>query len=804
MFFHHLKLSFRNLLRRWLISGINILGLGFGISCTIVIFLFVQHELSYNQYHEHSGRIYRIVNKYSIRDEGLNYSPYQPDELSEGIKQDLPFVEKATSFRRTSIWVSDGNRKFRLDVGFVNPDFLEIFTHVPLAGNLENALEKPQTVVLCRREADRIFPGMAGNYEDMIGQTLEFPQQPPNQFMVTAVIADPPENSSIRFTALTHFDNRESYPRSNDAFGANSVYILLKEGTDQAAAEQAVRSLIGKYQGKTLESLAEYMSLKEGEYSFTWELQPLKDIYLDSAHIRFSYERRGNAQVLYFLSLIAAFILFIACFNYIMLTIGHSMDRMKELAVMKIVGARRIDIVRLFWAESFLMSVIALFLGIFLAEQLLPLFNRFAQKTLTFTLYRNWSSYLFLFMMILLIVFSTSSYIARFLFRQNNPLSVLRKENPLIRRNRFSRVFIFLQYFISVGLLVCTLVIVRQLYYLKNKDVGFDRENIVVLNVDFPLSKIQALKTRLLDNPAVEKVSMSDRNFVSGSSAFTLKTGSGEIVRTRILRVDEDYVATLGLELREGKNFREMAPEDTVPVVLVNETLVKTFGLEEPVGALLFFDPINRHVQITGVVKDFHYDSLKDPVEPLILAPFPFNAIWTVFVRVHPVQKQAALEHIQKAWKEVVPEFPYEYAFLDDMLDGQYVNEDRWATVTATSAAIALFLTALGLLGLTGLLVSRRIKEIGVRKVNGADTVQILYLLNTDFLKWVLIATLAAIPASWYIMHRWLENFEARISLSWIYFALAGLAAILIALITVTLRSWTYASKNPADTLRYE
>jgi len=582
------------------------------------------------------------------------------------------------------------------------------------------------------------------------------------------------------------------------------VYIRLQEGTDPVAAEQSVRSLIGKYMGKTLQSLAEYMSLKEGEYSFTWELQPLKDIYLDSAHIRYSYERKGNAQVLYFLSLIAAFILFIACFNYIMLTIGHSIDRMKELAIMKIVGARRMDIVRLFWVESFLMSVMALLLGIVLAEQLLPLFNRFAQKTLTFTLYQNWSSYVFLFLLILLIIFSTSSYIARFLFRHNDPLSVLRKENPLSRGNRFARVFIFLQYFISVGLLVCTLVIVRQLHYLKNQDVGFDRENIVVLNVDFPMSKIHALKTRLLDNPVVEEVSMSDRNFVSGSSASTLKTKNGEMIRTRILRVDEDYVATLGLELLEGRNFRETQPGDTVPVVLVNETLVRTFGLEEPLGELLYFDPIGRYVQITGVVRDFHYDSLKDPVDPLILVPFPFNAIWTVFVRIQPENRQAALEHIQKAWEEVVPEFPYEYAFLDDMLDGQYVNEDRWATVTATSATIALFLTAMGLLGLTGLLVSRRIKEIGIRKVNGADTLQILFLLNTDFQKWVLVATLAAFPASWYIMHRWLENFEARISLSWIYFALAGLAAILIALVTVTLRSWKFASKNPVETLRYE
>ncbi len=804
MFRHHLKLSVRNLSRQWLISGINILGLGFGMACTIIIYLFIQNELGYDRYHKNADRIYRMLDKYSVRDEGIEYSPFFPDEMSEGLKQDIPAIEYATSFRRTQVWVSYDNRKYRLNLGFVNPDFLRMFSLFPIAGDLENALVKPQGIILCRTEADHIFSSLAGRYGEMIGQVLTLPEEPPNQYMVTAIIEDIPEQSSMQYTALTHFINCQVYPRSNDVFGANSLYYQLREGADPEETIAEIRTLIDKYLGKTLSQVTEYYSLKEGDYTFTWVAQPLKKVYLGSTMVPYSYEKRGNPQVIYFLALIAGFILFIACFNYIMLTIGHSMERMKEMAVMKIVGAQRGNIIRLFWSESSLMVLLALFLGIVLAEQLLPLFNRLSEKSISFTLYQDWSSYAFLFLVMLLIVFTTSSYIATFLFRHNKPLAILRQETSLGRRYGFARLFIILQYFISVGLLVCTMVIIKQLHLLRNQDVGFNRENLVVLDVDFPLSRIQTLKNKLLESPAIEGVTMSDRKFVSGSSGSQLKNKQGELIYTRILRIDEDYVKTLGLEIVQGSNIRKSLPEDTVPVVLVNQTLVRSFGLEEPVGDQIYFSPTQKYVRIAGVVKDFHFDSMKEPLVPLIMESFPYNSIWAVFVRINPMNRQEALEHIRSSWEEVVPEFPYDYSFLDDILNSQYVNEDRWAKVTGLSSLIALFLTALGLLGLTGLLVSRRIKEIGIRKVNGARIGQILLLLNTDFQKWVLAAILIAIPASWYLMHRWLQNFENRIDLSWIYFAAAGLVAMAIALLTVTLRSYGYARKNPVDTLRYE
>jgi putative ABC transport system permease protein len=507
---------------------------------------------------------------------------------------------------------------------------------------------------------------------------------------------------------------------------------------------------------------------------------------------------------LYMISLIALVILFIACFNYIMLTISHSMERMKEMAVMKILGAQRKNIIRQFWSESFLLVLLAMFLGIVLAEQLLPLFNKIAGKNLNFTLYQDWSSYLFLFVVLMAIVFITSFYITTFLFVHTNPLSILRRETVISHRYGFSRLFILIQYLISVTLLVCTTVITKQLNHLRTLDVGFNRNNLVEIDVDFRKAKVDLLKTRLLENPLIEQVTTSDRTFISGSSSELFKNKKGEFIDTRILRIDKDYVKSLGLKIIDGDNVQDALPGDTILKVLVNETLVKAYRMDEPVGDFIFFDPINRYVQIVGVVKDFHYDSMKDPIMPLIMETFPYNSIWAMFVRINPENRTAALDHIRKSWEAVLPEFPYDYTFMDDLLNGQYVNEERWAKITGISALLAILLTALGLLGLTGLLVSKRTKEIGIRKVNGARVWQILVLINADFMRWVLAAIVMAIPVGWYIMTRWLRNFENRTDLSWWYFAFAGLAAILIAAATVSWRSWRYARKNPVETLKYE
>jgi len=352
--------------------------------------------------------------------------------------------------------------------------------------------------------------------------------------------------------------------------------------------------------------------------------------------------------------------------------------------------------------------------------------------------------------------------------------------------------------------MICSGVIVKQLHYMVDQDVGFEKEDVVVLPVDFPLQKVMTLKDKLLQQSHIQDVSMSDRDFVSGSSSTGEKNAQGEIVTIRFLRIDHDYLETFGLTLLDGRNFTANEPIEDNLNVIVNETFARQYNLDSPVGEIITLKSFDEKVTIIGVVKDFHFDSMHDEIQSVMLIVFPFNSIWSVFVKIDNTDIQAALKQIESAWNEVVPEYTYDYHFLSDMLEDQYNNEDRWSKITAYAAGIAIFLSCLGLLGISGLLVARRVKEVGIRKANGASVGKVLLLLNGDILKWVLVSFVFACPIAWFIMNRWLQDFASRTSISWWIYAIAGLAALLIALLTITWQTYRAASRNPVTALRYE
>jgi putative ABC transport system permease protein len=335
--------------------------------------------------------------------------------------------------------------------------------------------------------------------------------------------------------------------------------------------------------------------------------------------------------------------------------------------------------------------------------------------------------------------------------------------------------------------------------------VGFENENTAVIHVDFDLQKIRTLKAKILESPQVSSVTMSDRSFDSGSSSQGIKNKKGELTTVRFLRIDSDYVQTLGLELIAGRNFFDNeAVVDSIPNVIVNETLIKELEIEDPIGERIVMDTDGLAVNIIGVVRDFHYDSMHDEIQALMMHSFSYNSIWYLFVKAEEGQMAGVLEHCEKMWKEVVPEFSWDYTFMSEILEGQYKDEDRWSRVIAYAAGIAILLSCLGLMGISGLLVARRFKEVGIRKANGSSIGKIIVLLNTDLLKWVLLAYVLACPAAWFIMQRWLQDFAYRTEISWWIFVLAGLAAILISVLTITLQIYRVARQNPVNALRYE
>jgi len=784
---------------------INLFGLSFSIAIVIIIFLYVSGELSFNRFHENGDRIYRMYSSVDAVDRGTIYSPYQPGTMAAGLQENIPGVEATCRLKLTRAFIGPEEDLFQEYVGFVDSTFFDLFTYQIIAGNQETPLQRPKSVVLTESVARKIFQDSLVHLDDLIGKSIKFPERPPfNQYTVTAIIADPPKNTSFYWDVLVPYIHAGPYARSNDFGGDTYIYVMLDENNKQENLEKTAQSLIEEFHGEGIKQYVQMGFLKEGEHNFSYHFMPYKDLYLGTEDIRGSYEARGSKSSLFILSSIAALILLIACFNYVMISIGTALNRVGDFGMMNVVGARRWQILAQFVVESFLLTLISLFLGIILAEQLLPLFNRLADDDLIFSLYSRGSNFLFLFAILLFIVVSTSVYIGFYLLRRSNPLRFLRKEMLSVRRNGVARISVVLQFFIAIALLISGGVILKQLHYLVNTNVGFEKENTAVIHVDFEMEKIRTLKEQFLGSPHVLGVSMSDRNFDSGSSSQGIKNKMGEITTVRFLRTDPDYIKTLGLELIAGRNFYANEEDDSIPKVIVNETLVRELGIEDPIGERVVLDTDGTVVDIIGVVKDFHFDSMHDEIQAVMLHTFSYNSIWYLFVKAEEEQMAAVLEHCEKVWKEVVPEFSWDYTFMEEILEGQYQDEDRWSRVIAYAAAIAILLSCLGLMGISGLLVARRFKEVGIRKANGASIKKIIVLLNSELLKWVLLAYVLACPVAWLVMKRWLQDFAYRTEISWWIFVLAGMAAILISILTITLQIYRVARQNPVNALRYE
>lgn len=803
----YFKYAFRNLLKHRGHTLINLFGLSFSIAIVIIIYLYVIREMNCNRFQEKRHRIYQMYSSWLGADSEVHYSAHQGADMAGGLMESIPGIEATCRFKTTQAFVGSDEDLFQENIGFVDSSFFDMFTYRVIAGDREDPLREIKSLVLTETLARKLFPDRLLNLEDLIGRTVKFPEAPPgNLYTVTAVIADPPDNSSFNWSALVRYENSDRYSRSSDFGGDSFTYIMLDERNDRASLERNAQALVEPFYGEAIRQFIQQGNVKEGEHNFRFHFIPLTDTYLHMNFIgNFSYVERGNLKALYILSGIGILILLIACFNYIMISVGTAMNRIDDFGMMQVAGGRRWQILAQFIVESFLLTLVSLFLGIVLAEQLLPLFNGLADEDLKFGLYSHGVNYLFLFVILAFIVGVTSLYVGSYLLRRSKPVTMLRREMLSMRRNGVARLSVILQFFIAITLMISGGIIMKQLNFMVNRDVGFDRDNILVLNVDFDEQRISTLKDLILQSPDVKSVTMGDRNFNSGSLSQSLQNKEGEMITLRFLRVDPDYLKTLDIELLEGRNLEEAdAHADSIPRVLVNETLVRELGLDEAVGERLDLGEDGSSVDIVGVVKDFHFDSMHDKIEPLMLHNIHFNRLWYLFVKPRDGRIQEVVQHCEKSWNEVVPELTWEYTFLTDILDGQYKTEDRWSRIVAYASGIAILLSCLGLMGISGLLVARRFKEVGIRKAHGSTIGDIVVLLNIDILKWVALAYLVASPAAWLIMHRWLQDFAYRTSLSWWIFVLAGLVTFLISVLTITLQIYRVARQNPVRALRYE
>ena len=800
----YFRYAFRNLVKQQGRTLINLIGLSLSMALVIIIYLYTTGELSYNNFHENKDRIYRMYSGVDILGEDRYYSPYQPSEMADALQENVPGIERTCLLKTSRVFLGLEDELFHEHVGFVDSTFFDMFTYEFLAGDRATPLDHPKSVILTESVARKIFKDNQLSLNDIIGETLGFPENPShNQYTITAIIADPPENTSFTWSVLVPYSNARVYPRSNDFMGDSYLYVMLDENNNADQLEATAQILVDEFMTENLQMMAELGYISPDEHNFQYYFMSVSDLYLHSTDFKGSYERVGNMNAIYILCSIAILILLIACFNYVMISIGTALNRIGDFGLMNVAGARRWQIMAQFVVESFLLTLISMLLGIILAEQLLPLFNKLANEELRFTLYASGVNFFFLLGIMMFIVLSTSAYIGIYLLRRSSPIRFLRKEMLSVRRNGVARVSVVLQFFIAIVLLISGGIILKQLNYMTKREVGFDRQDMVVIHVDFAMSKVNALKEKILESPHVKGVTMSDRSFVSGGSSQSLRNKKGEATSIRFLRVDHDYIGTLSLELIEGRNFLEGENADTIPNVVVNETMVRSLGLEDPIGERVVLGSDGTAVNIIGVVRDFHYDSMKDEIEALMMHTFDYNSIWYLFVKADE-NMAAVLEHCEKVWMEVVPEFNWEYTFMDENLEMQYKDEDRWSRIIAYASIIAILLSCLGLMGISGLLVARRFKEVGIRKANGATIGKVVALLNKDLLKWVALAYVMACPTAWFVARRWLQDFAYQTSISWWIFALAGLATLLISVLTITLQIYRVARQNPVIALRYE
>lgn len=802
MYKSYFKIGWRNLIRNKSYAFINLIGLAIGLACCLLISIYIQHELSFDNYHKNLGRIYRVVHFYGDEQTPVNYAPAASEfqvwgnaPVGPALEKDFPEIEKVVQFSgRNSALLANGALQFQEDdVFFVDATVFDVFSWKMLAGDPNRALIEPNTMVLTESTARKYF----GNV-NAVGQMVRVDNA--EEFMVTGVIEDVPANSHFSFDVLLSMSSFKAMrPEIFDWWGYVDfyTYFLLPESHDL----RHFKSKIPEFVQRNVEQ----------EQHYAMDVEPLKDVYLHSEAKR-QPGTRGSLATIYIFAGIAAFILLIACFNFINLATARSLERAKEIGVRKVAGAGQFGLLQQFLIESILIAFAAALIAIALAGVVLPAFNELSGRTF------QWKSYEVLRLVALL---SPVSLVVG-LFAGFYPALVLSNFNPALVLKGFTKshargaglrkVLVVFQFALSVILIAGTAVVFSQLKFMQERDLGFSREQMLVLdfNWDTEVQKnIESIKNELRAVPSVSSVS-AQRAVPGGhfpQAGTKIIDANGEMLHKalNLYEVDFDFIGNYELEMAAGRAYSRDFPEDSLHSLVVNEAAAKLYGYaspEEIIGAK--FSQWGKEGTVVGVVKDFNYESLHKGIEPLALRLEPQWSISNIAIKLNSANINQSIREIESVWKTLVPHRPLLYSFQDQSFDLQYQSDNKFARVFSAFSGLAIFIACLGLIGLVAYTTEKRTKEIGIRKVLGASVLNISFLVSKDFIKLVVIAILMAIPFTWYMMDRWLEGFEYRISLNWGVFVATGVVAVMIALLTVSYQSIKASVANPIDSLRTE
>jgi len=802
MFKNYFKTALRNLKKNKAFSFINIFGLAIGLTSFMLIAVFVLNELSYDKYPARAKNMYRVILSVTGNGDIAAY-PMVDVAVGEGMKRAFPEIEATTRVSGAQDFVKYDDKQFKeKQLAYADSNFLQLFS-IPLTeGDINTALVQPKSIVISKAFAKKYF----GN-EDALGKSLSVGT---NQalYKVTGLFDEVPENSHFHFDAFLSLSSRHLTHQTWSNIGFYT-YLLLNKNADPHQLEKKFPQLVAEHVVPEIQhdmgvSLAE---AQKSINTFVFSLQPLTDIHLYS-HTKYELEPNGDIQYVYIFSALAFFILLLACVNFTNLSTARAVKRAREVGIRKVLGSLKKQLIIQFLTESVVLTFLSMIIAFGLLFLLLPYFNELADRQIPFSFFISYQSILAMISLIIITGIVAGIYPSFFLSSFNTIKVLKGSSSKGSQKNLLRSSLVVFQFFVSIALIIATIIVYQQLHFMQNKKLGYDKEQVLYLPDARLLGKDQpAFKQQLSQNKNVVAASIARSvpglPFMDGTEIYPKnENGNGKEIHANIYHVDEDYLKTLGIKIVSGRNFSRDFPSDSSAVV-INQAMVRELGWNRtnPIGKTIVRSG-QQQFKVIGVMGDFNYASAKQEIAPLMM--MLGNNYGGLVVKINTADVKGFLSDLKKQWDSFNPQGALEYTFLDDNFAKMYASEIRTQKIFSAFALIAIIIASLGLFGLSAFVIEQRTKEIGIRKVLGASVQNVLLLVSKDFLLLVGIAFLISVPVTWWAMHNWLQDFAYRINIQWWVFMLAGFVAILISIITISFQAIKAAIANPVKSLRSE
>jgi putative ABC transport system permease protein len=796
---NYFKTAFRNLLQNKIYAFINIAGLSLGLACAILIMLYVNDEVSYDRFHKSASQIYRIDKQQTREDGGIHFGSYTGYFPGPRFAARIPEIQSFVRFEPSFVDIKTGSDIQSQSISLVDANFFSVFNFPLLHGNAATALTQPNSVVITEDMARKYF----GN-SYAVGKTISIKSEGTfTPYTVTGVAKNCPQNSSIKFQVVLPLKVSAADESNNDNWFNSflTTFVVLAPNANVKAVQDKMDKVFKADASEAINKIRVQYGIKDIGTSYA--LESLTAIHLgnrvpDEDEI---LSDKSNPTFSYILSAIALFILLIACINFVNLTVARSVKRAKEIGIRKVIGGTRKQLMIQFLSESFILCLIAFSFAIVIVTAVLPVFNQLSNKVLSLSYVFN-AQLIIGYVMLFIITGLLAGFYPAAVLSNYNPVKTLYSRFNLAGKNYLQKSLVVFQFTLTSFLIIGTLAIFLQFNYLTTQSLGYDDNNLITVNKSQLTRNEAALfKQQVMKNPDIIDVAAKNRDF---SNNTVKAVSSDKSVNVVVETMDASYLPLLRVPIVSGRNFSPDYPSDSTHTVLVNEALVREAGWKQPLNQQVISFEDGRTYTVAGVVKDYHYKPLTEKITPQLFTMNPNNNYGTVYIKIRQGTETSSLQYITKTFKNLFPLSPFVYNFKQEQNEQSYAAEAKWRQIILLSAILTIFISCIGLFGLSVLSAEKRIKEIGIRKVLGASVSNIVSLLSTDFLKLIFTALMISTPLAWMATNMWLQHYPYRITISWWLFASSALLVILIALFTISFQSIKAALANPVESLRTE